>query len=164
MLYLLDANVLIDANRDYYPIARVPEFWSWLTHMGEQERAKIPLEIYEELIEGGDPLSDWLKDVKRQLLLDESVRPDLVDKAIRQRYADDLTDEEIIKMGRDPFLVAYALAVPGQRCVVTTEVSRPKRIRANRHIPDVCRDLGVPPRNTFEFLRELDFSTRWQGL
>jgi hypothetical protein len=24
MLHLIDANVLIDANRDYYPLARVP--------------------------------------------------------------------------------------------------------------------------------------------
>ena len=35
MLYLLDSNVLIDANRDYYPIERVPEFWDWLVAMGE---------------------------------------------------------------------------------------------------------------------------------
>lgn len=162
MLYLLDANVLIDANRDYYPIARVPEFWSWLTHMAEQGNAKVPLEIYEELIEGGDPLSDFLKACRQHFLLQESTRPDLVRKVIQQGYADDLTDEEIAKMGRDPFLVAHALAVPGQRCVVTTEASRPKRTRANRHIPDVCRDLGVPSCNTFEFLRRLDFSTGWR--
>ncbi len=163
MLYLLDANVLIDANRDYYPVARVPEFWSWLAHVGEQRKTKIPQEIYEELVEGHDPLSDWLKDFKRHMLLDESVRPDLVDKVIRQGYADDLTDEEITKMGRDPFLVAHALAVPGRRCVVTTEASRPRRMRANRHIPDVCQDLDVPSCNTFEFLRKLDFSTGWRG-
>ena len=30
MLYLLDANVFIDANRDYYPLDRFPEFWDWL--------------------------------------------------------------------------------------------------------------------------------------
>jgi len=30
LLYLLDANVLIAANRDYYPLGRVPEFWDWL--------------------------------------------------------------------------------------------------------------------------------------
>ena len=34
MLYLLDANVLIDANRDYYQIERVPEFWEWLISCG----------------------------------------------------------------------------------------------------------------------------------
>lgn len=30
MLHILDANILIDANRDYYPMDRVPEFWEWL--------------------------------------------------------------------------------------------------------------------------------------
>ena len=53
VLYLLDANVLIDANRDYYPIARVPEFWDWLLEMGRLGRIKIPLEIYEEVITPG---------------------------------------------------------------------------------------------------------------
>ena len=35
MRYLLDANVLIDADRDYYPLGRVPEFWDWLLHQSE---------------------------------------------------------------------------------------------------------------------------------
>ena len=65
MLYLLDANVPIDANRDYYPIERVPEFWEWLVEMGELGRVKIPIEIYEEIIlpppSRADVLVDWLK-------------------------------------------------------------------------------------------------------
>lgn len=36
MLYLLDANTLIDANRDYYGLDSVPQFWEWLIHMGQQ--------------------------------------------------------------------------------------------------------------------------------
>lgn len=31
MLCLLDANVLIGAHNDYYPIDRMPQFWEWLT-------------------------------------------------------------------------------------------------------------------------------------
>ena len=62
MLYLLDANVLIDANRYYYPIRRVPEFWSWLVHIGERSEVKIPIEIYEEIKDGVDDLSIWSKD------------------------------------------------------------------------------------------------------
>lgn len=46
MLYLLDANVLIDANRDYYQMSRVPEFWDWLVEMGTHGLVKIPLEVY----------------------------------------------------------------------------------------------------------------------
>ena len=161
LLYLLDANVLIDANRDYYPIARVPEFWEWLLHQAALEQIRVPLEIYEELTDGGDPLADWMKDHRQDLVLQESVREEMVAEVTSTGYADDLDDEEIEKLGRDPFLIAYAYADKAQRCVVTTEASRPKRDRANRHIPDVCRGLGVRCCNTFQLLRELNFSTRW---
>ena len=49
MIYLLDTNVLIDANRDYYPINRISEFWEWLTYMGNEGLVKISIEIYEEI-------------------------------------------------------------------------------------------------------------------
>ena len=160
-LYLLDANVLIDANRDYYPMAQVPEFWEWLLHQATRERTKIPREIYEELIEGTDALAQWVKDHRQSLILQEPVRSELVAEVTIRGYAFDLDDEEVEKMGRDPFLIAYAYADRNRRCVVTTEVSRPRRERANRHVPDVCQSLGIRCRNTFQFLRELNFSTHW---
>ena len=63
MLYLLDANVLITANHNYYPLDQVPEFWSWIQYQGESGRVKMPLEVMEELTVGnqGDPLVAWLK-------------------------------------------------------------------------------------------------------
>jgi hypothetical protein len=82
---------------------------------------------------------------------------------IRSGYAADLTDEEVAEIGRDPFLVAYGLVDAGNRCVVTTEQSKPSRTRANRHLPDVCIDLGVRSCHTFTFLREAGFRTNWQG-
>jgi Domain of unknown function (DUF4411) len=78
-------------------------------------------------------------------------------------YAPDLTDDEILKIGRDPFLVAYALRNPAIRVVVTTESSKPSRRGANRHVPDVCGDLGVGSCNTFEMTRRLNFSTNWRA-
>ena len=125
MLYLIDANVLIDANRDSYPIARVPQFWDWLIVMGQQGRVKVPLEIYEEIIVGNDALTSWLKDNKNAILLDESVSANMVANVVDRGYANDLTDDELLKMGNDPFLIAYALADRNRRCVVTTEASRP---------------------------------------
>lgn len=165
MLYLLDANVLIDANRDYYPVKRVPEFWEWLENEGAQGRVKVPLEVYEEIRAGTDELATWAKGggVKEALLLDEEADPAIVARVIDEGYASDLTDDEVEKVGRDPFLAAYALMARGGRCIVTTEASKPKRQRANRHIPDVCRDFGIPSCNTFELLRVLDFSTGWKG-
>lgn len=165
MLYLLDANVLIDANRDYYPFERVPEFWEWIENGGVNGHVKIPLEVYEEISNGKDELADWAKQeqIKTALLFQEEVEVPLVSYATDQGYAPDLTDDEVEKIGRDPFLIAYALKDSGSRCLVTTEVSKPKRQRANRHLPDVCRDLGVECYNTFEFVRALNFSTRWNS-
>ena len=67
MLYLLDANVLITANRTYYPIDQVPDFWSWVHHQGVTSNIKLPREIMEEVKAGRkdkDPLIDWLSDLK----------------------------------------------------------------------------------------------------
>jgi hypothetical protein len=160
LLYLLDANVLIDANRDYYPLGRVPEFWDWLVDRAGKQQVKIPLEVYEEILAGkDDDLTRWLKDNRDALLLDENVDESLVARVTELGYAPDLSDEEVERIGRDPFLIAYALSDPAQRTVVTTEVSKPKKQRANRHIPDVCDDLGVPCCNTYQFIDVLDFTT-----
>ncbi len=108
MLYLLDANVLIDANRDYYPIERIPEFWEWLVYMGEEGNTKIPIEIYEEIKEGNDSLANWAKshETESALLFEEEVEVDLVARIINVGYANNLTDDEVEKLGRDPFLIA----------------------------------------------------------
>ena len=165
MLYLLDANVLIDANRDYYPIARVPEFWEWLEHKGLEALVGIPVEVYDEIKGGTDDVGKWAKqqEVEEALLLDEEADVSLVSRVMDQGYASDLSDDEVEKVGRDPFLIAYALARPRDRCVVTTERSKPSRQRANRYIPDVCRDIGVSCVDTFGFVRELDFKTDWKS-
>ena len=162
MLYLLDANTLIDANRDYYPLNAVPEFWEWLVHMGRQGRVKIPLEPWEEVANGNDCLRDWVKrvEVKSELRLDDDVDIGLVQR-VTDQYATDLTETEIEQIGADPFLIAHALADPAGRCVVTTESSKPSSQRANRKDPDVCRSLGIPSCNTFQLLKDLDFSTDW---
>ena len=166
-MYLLDANVLIAANRDYYPIGRVPEFWEWLVGMGERGNVKVPEEIYEEIIyprpTQPDALVEWMTAKRDTMVLGETVLQDLVARVAEEGYADNLTDVEIEKIGRDPFLIAYALADIQQRCIVTTEVARPSRIRANRHIPDVSHQFRVSCCDPFKMMRELDFRTDWRN-
>ncbi|MFO1421327.1 MAG: DUF4411 family protein [Candidatus Competibacteraceae bacterium] len=170
MLYLLDANTLIDAKRDYFQMERVPEFWEWLVHLGASGIVKIPVEIYEEFEDSmrpdgsRDELAKWASspDVKKALLLDEDAEPHLVAEVVETGYAADLSDAEIESIGRDPFLIARALVDPTNRTVVTTEVSKPSRKRANRQVPDVCKDLGVRCINGFQLLSELDFRTSWK--
>src|ERR1035437_1450714 len=114
MVYLLDANILITANSSYYPIDQVPEFWSWIQYQGVSGLVKIPLEIMEEVRAGrqdNDPLIDWISEAENAdaLTFDGIVDVDLVQRVVSEGYANDLTDDEVEKLGRDPFLIAYAL-------------------------------------------------------
>lgn len=170
MVYLLDANVLITANNLYYPVDAVPEFWEWLAHQAAAGTIKMPIETYEEVRDGStdeerDPLFAWVQEAEHReaILLPDAVAPDLVRRILEEGYAPDLRDDEIEAIGRDPFLIAHALAAPADRCVVTTEVSSPRKQRQNRRIPDVCADMGVPCCDTFAMLRALRFSTRWRA-
>ena len=160
VLFLIDANVLIRAHEDYYPIDRVPQFWQWLEQEARANRVKMPLEIFSEIADSKGLLRDWIcePDVKKALVLDEEVDQDSLDEVLAVGYGDNLTEVDLEKIGSDAFLIAYAL-VERDRLVVTKETSRPKKVGGNRKIPDVCNTLNVSCINDFELYRRLDFST-----
>ena len=166
MLYLIDANSIIDAKDLYYVIDRVPEFWDWLLHHGNGGRIKIPLENFDEISPGNDkddPFYVWRKypATAKALVLDEEVDIVAVQHVLDYGYGRNLTDEELITIGKDPFLIAAAFG-RNDSVVVTSEKSKPKAQRKNRKIPDVCNDLGVRWITPFQLNIELDFKTNWR--
>jgi hypothetical protein len=161
VIYLLDANVLIRAHEDYYPIERVPQFWQWLQTKADEDRVKIPFEIHGELSVYAGPLKQWITDptTAKKLIHDAQIDPVKLNHVIDTGYAPDLNATELVKIGQDPFLIAYALDSPPDFTVVTKEVSAPSKLRANRKVPDVCLSVGVRCISDFEFFRELNFTT-----
>lgn len=161
MLYLLDANTLIRANADYYPLDRIPQFWDWLIECGSIGIAKIPNEIADEVTSGRDEVADWLRGgpAKTALRLSERVDIASVRHVVANGYAPDLDASEMQKIGKDPFLIAYAIGSTN-RTVVTKELSKPSKKRANRKVPDVCDACGVAWINDFGFYRAADFRIR----
>jgi len=123
----------------------------------------MPVEMIEEIREGTDDLSEWISDRDHlaTLSLAEEAEVALVQRVINEGYARDLTDQEIEVIGRDPFLISYALQAPAGRCVVTNEVSKPRRLR--RHVPDVCNLLGIVSMDSFRLIKDLNFSTSWRA-
>jgi hypothetical protein len=122
----------------------------------------------EEVLAGrrdNDRLMDWISQDENSdaLLLEEPVDAVLVQRVVSTGYAADLADDELEKIGRDPFLIAYAPFNPADRCVVTTEVSRPSAQRQNRKIPDVCRAVGVRWCGPFDLNRDLGCRTGWRA-
>lgn len=156
--------MLITASNTYYPIDQIPEFWEWLQFQGQAGKIKLPVDIMEEILAGKRDDDPLMKDAvnKKALLLDEAVNSDLVNTVVEQGYSSDLTDDQLEEIGRDPFLVAYAMS-SADRWVVTREVSAPSKKRQNRKLPDVCMTFDVSWCDPFRVNRELGFKTGWKG-
>lgn len=159
-MYLLDANVFIFAKRDYYPLDRVPEYWDWLLHHGEQGNLKIPLHIYDELQGHDDELQRWLKEHHDVMVLNGDDLDSRVGDVLAC-YCDDITEAELEKLGADPFLVAAGLHIGSD--IVSKEGSKPSAQRANKKVPDICKTLGLRCINDHALIRELDFRTNWRA-
>lgn len=174
MLYLLDANVLINAHDNYYPIDRIPQFWEWLIENAMQNRIKIPFEMLAEVKAGPpnrevdldeDELVRWLRrnEHEQTLLYRANADAESVNKVFAEGYElPNPSTDELRKIRQDPLLIAYALAIP-DICIVTLESKQENKTdsmkRQKRSIPFVCRKLGIRSIDTFELIRELDFRT-----
>ena len=158
MLYLLDANVLIQAHEEYYPLDRIPQFWVWLVEEAVAGHAKMPFEIHNEIADADGPLKDWITttEVKNTLILPEEVDQGLFNQVLDNAYAPNLKDDELEEAGQDPFLIAYGLMGP-ERVVVTKEISKPTKKRGRRKVPDACNIMGIPCVTDFEFYKKRNF-------
>jgi hypothetical protein len=68
MAFLLDTNVFVNAKRNHDGFDFCPAFWDWLDIAGSAGTVSSVEAVYDELIEYGDELSDWVK-VRRALFL-----------------------------------------------------------------------------------------------
>lgn len=53
-LHLLDADVLIRAHEDYYPVDRVAPFWAWLLQQAVVGSVKMAQQNYGEIADLAD--------------------------------------------------------------------------------------------------------------
>lgn len=157
-MFLLDANVFIYAQRDYYPPERVPEYWEWLAYQAEAGNIKVPRPIWDEIKPHDPDLKKWIQIHQDNFILhpDES---DILVPDVLAQYAENLTDDELEQIGADPFLIAAA--IHNGCIVVSKEGSKPTKKRANRRVPDICNDLGVVCITDHKLIVELDFRTNW---
>jgi len=84
-----------------------------------------------------------------------------INKVISIGYVAEPTEDQVEMMGQDPFLITYALGDPGNRVVISNEVSKPGRKGAKRKVPDVCKEFDVECYNIYHLLKALSFSTSW---
>ena len=147
--YCLDANVFIGGWTSYYSMALCPSYWNILSTLAAEGRIFAPMEVRRELEKIEDDLFRWVKerdnffrepDQQVQIILRDILRD-------FERLVDDTKQRSLA----DPWVIAHAKAA--NAVVVTKEQpsNSPKRIK----IPDVCRALGVPWMDDFQFCQEI---------
>ncbi|WP_027020770.1 DUF4411 family protein [Corynebacterium sputi] len=153
-MYLLDANILIDAKNRYYAFDLAPGFWEWIDK-AHQSRSIASIDaVQKELIAGNDDLADWAKSKTGFFLpVDQAsvqLFPTLTQWASNGDYRQDAINE-FTGQNADYQLIAYAKA--HRHVVVTNERSQPLSKRRIM-IPDACQAMGVATEDPFTMLRK----------
>ena len=161
-VYVLDANVFIQAKNQYYAFDLTPRFWQLLVELAQTGRIVSIDRVRAELERGKDELATWAKaDFSDGFA---STDEDDVIESYREIMNWVMNETQFFAAakagfarGADGWLVAYARVKKG--VVVTQEMPHPPEVKARIPIPNVCQQFGVSFVNTFEMLRRL--GVRW---
>ncbi|KJZ81599.1 hypothetical protein AP064_05500 [Candidatus Liberibacter solanacearum] len=173
--FIVDANILITPSNFYYPVDRVPQYWSWLLSLVENDQVKMPVEVFEEISVkpyAETLLGKWIKNqggkFKNKISLSQEEYAGNVDCVLKayasvlQDHPDTLNTTEAMKLGADPQIIASAYGKE-RRTVVSNETynnnTRPRSAH-NVKIPYVCKNLQIRCIDIFEFCEQLNFHTQ----
>lgn len=156
-LYVLDANVFIQAARSHYAFDLVPGFWVALLEHARAGHVCSIDHVKKELLDGNDDLAQWAR--TEFAFAFKSTDRDDVFEAYREIIAWSQQQSHLMNgakadfaRGADGWLVAYARVTGGT--VVTHERYNPA-CRRRVLIPNVCRVFNVPVVDTYAMLRAL---------
>ncbi|QOR48061.1 DUF4411 family protein [Trueperella pecoris] len=68
-MFLLDANVFIEAKNRYYGFDFAPGFWDWLDQATQRSLICSIEPIKKELVTGNDALRTWLRNTQAKLII-----------------------------------------------------------------------------------------------
>ncbi len=157
-VYLLDANVFIEAAKRYYAFDLVPLFWAYLIDYADAGYIQSIDRVKKQLKRGNDDLAGWatgefdsaFASTDEEDVIDAYT--DIITWAQRHGQFSDRAKADFARTeNADAWLVAYA-KVNG--CVIVTQ-EQPAPESKKIKIPDVSVQFNVAYVNTFEMLREL---------
>lgn len=152
MLYLLDANVFIQAKNFHYGFDFCPGFWDWVVTKNSEGTVASIDRVENELRGYEDELSEWVANRASGFFLGPN--PPLADSLLgvsEWSYSQDYTSAaiDVFLQGADHALVAHGLALD---CAVVTH-EKPASTAKKIKIPNACAALEVRYMNVFEMLR-----------
>jgi len=161
-IYVLDANVFIEAAQRYYAFDLAPGFWQALLEQAMNGRIQSIDRVRDEIEQGDDELKDWVNSDSHNWFASTD-RADVI-KAYRKimewiQRSSQFSAAAKAEFARvaDGWLVAYAMV---NGCVVVTHEQFSPEVKSRIPIPNVCQQFGVSYVNTFVMLRDIGVRLR----
>jgi predicted nucleic acid-binding protein len=159
MIFVVDANIFIDAYKRYYSFDIAPSFWSAVRKKAEAGQVVSIDHIFNEINRFGneDELKIWANDEFSEWFT--STDSEDVFKAYREVIGWATSQTQFTEAAKaefasvaDSWLIACAKA---HNYVLVTHEQFAAEVKRKIPIPNVCNALDIPYINTFEMLRRL---------
>jgi hypothetical protein len=151
--YCLDANIFIQSKNGPYGFDIVPRFWAWIDEMCSQSIVYSSIMVYNELVEGTDQLSVWVKDRRARFVEpSQEVQSMLSDIAGYVLSSYEPHQAEAFLGGADPWVIAQG-KTDGSTVVTHEALASPSSKKVK--IPNVCAHFGVLYVNLYDMMRTL---------
>ena len=155
MVYLLDSNIFIESRKNL-PMDVWVSFWIKLSDLAVNGRVVSSMKVKEEIAQGYDELSDWIKSHVPNGFFLPIDSHDLAVYAQLQRWAmgKDFTETAKIEFATkaDAYIISTACAK--EMTLVTFEKSNPQR-KSRVMIPDACMAVGAKCCSLNDMFREI---------
>lgn len=161
-IYILDADVLMQAAKTFYSFSLAPTFWDALIDWANCNIVISVDKVFQEIKEGreDDPLLEWSKEhfinyfETTQTSAVIQCYADLANWAENHATYQDKAKKEFMEDDNaDAWVIAYAKSCQG--IVVTHELERNRTKKIA--IPNVCDAFDIPYCNVFKMLENLGF-------
>ena len=153
-MYLIDANIFIQAQNGYYGIDICPGFWEWMTNQGAAGSLGSIAEVYKQFTPDNSECQEW----KRRNVQWFKVKHQEADLAAAYQTINKWVESRSYRQAAkdifyaDPDYELIARAKAGAHTVVASEVPAPDAIKKVK-IPDVCKGINVTCVDLFKVLR-----------
>ena len=155
-VYVLDANVFMNAFRDSYHPDVFPGFWEWLEQC-LNARTIISIDRVFAEIKSPPLLVEWARNISRESFASSADEQVVAVYSQIQTWVNNAANflpaaKNKFAQGADAWIVAFAYAHGGT--VVTQEVFDPN-VRRRVPMPNVCKEFGVEYQNTIQMLSDI---------
>ena len=155
-MYILDANVFIEAKQTWYAFDICPGFWDWLVGAADDELIASTPAVYEELLPFEDELSEFAR-ANDHIFFEHSRElfdaTKVVNQWVESHAGFSRAHKASFLAGADPEVVACGMLTGA--CVVTHE----KLVGEDStkvKVPNVCKAHDVEYMRAYDMLRKHD--------